>query len=115
MCEDQVFALKAAMGARISVTDRVTLLYRRHPAACCSVSLLDGTDVRARITFLRWAQAYVAAQDAGASDLQALMREQLWHARRSVGALGVVNRALRHLAPPPLVNWIRRHRQAGGH
>jgi len=110
MCEDQVFAFKVALDANVTVTPHITLLYRRHDQSCCAVSFKQKSDVQARITFLKWARRYAAARAPETADVLALIGDQLWHARRSVGLLRLVDRAVRRVAPSSALNWIRGRR-----
>ena len=108
MCEDQVWALKAALGARVRVVDSPTLLYRRHAGACCEVSMAARTDARARLRFIRWARRYLRQHAPSRRDLDRLLRTQAWHAWRSYGAGAAATRMVRAVAPAPVLRWLRR-------
>ena len=108
MCEDQVWALKAALGARVRVLATPTLLYRRHPDACCEVSVATQTDARARLHFIRWARHYLGQHAPARPDLDRLLKHQAWHAWRSYGVGAAATRLVRAVAPPPVLRWLRR-------
>lgn len=107
MCEDQVWALKAALGARVHMVDTPTLLYRRHPDACCDVSIASGTDAQARLRFITWARAYVRRHAPGRQDFDRLLRTQAWHARRSYGIGAALTRLARRVLPGVLLRRMR--------
>lgn len=114
MCEDQVWALKAAVGARVHVVPTPTLLYRRHPDACCAVSLAARTDARARLRFIRWARPYLRAHAPSRPDFDRLLRNQAWHAMRSYGFGAALTRLARRTVPAGVLTRMRSRQPPSG-
>lgn len=61
MFEDQVFFAKALLAAPAYVDGRNWAKYRQHDASCSARSPGAAADLRARLRFLAWLRAYVAA------------------------------------------------------
>jgi glycosyltransferase involved in cell wall biosynthesis len=108
--EDQAFAFKMALGATVRMLPRPTLLYRRHDASCCAISVQQQTDVAARIVFLRWARRYASAHAPGDRALAAELRHHFWQARRARGPLALLTRAAHRYAPKSALAWMRQRR-----
>lgn len=99
MYEDQAFCFKAALGARVVVTPRSTLLYRQHPDSCCSVSFRTNEHGAARLRFLQWARTYLKTHYPAERAVQRGVRQQILDVRRSLGVLGAAMRVVRLVTP----------------
>ncbi|MDO8795690.1 MAG: glycosyltransferase family A protein [Vicinamibacterales bacterium] len=106
MYEDQAFCFKAALDARVVVTPHITLLYRQHADSCCSVSFRTGTHADARLRFLNWARAYLAARHPDERALLTVINRQRFDIFRSRGVLGGLMRVFRRVSPVSFRRWL---------
>jgi glycosyltransferase involved in cell wall biosynthesis len=62
MYDDQVFAAKVCLKAKVLVVDRSWERYRQHPDSCYAVARSTGAWRDSRIRYLQWLQRYLAQQ-----------------------------------------------------
>ena len=79
--EDQVLLAKICLEAPVLQAQACWYHYRQHPASCCQVARRTGQNAAARLTFLHWLTAYVAARTGPQGDLWATLQQELWRAR----------------------------------
>jgi glycosyltransferase involved in cell wall biosynthesis len=79
--EDQVWLAKICLEAPVLQAQACWYHYRQHPASCCQVARRTGQNAAARLTFLHWLTAYVAARTGPQGDVWATLQRELWRAR----------------------------------
>ena len=80
--EDQVLLAKICLGDPVVQAQSCWYHYRQHPASCCQVARRTGQGAAARLKFLHWLMAYVAARTGQQGEVWETLQQEIWRARQ---------------------------------
>jgi glycosyltransferase involved in cell wall biosynthesis len=82
--EDQAFCAKLCLDSIVFASAECWYRYRQHPDSACAVAQKTGQHRQARLIFLNWLAAYLAARQVKHAEVWRALEDELWRLRHPI-------------------------------